>query len=99
MAQNVDITYVMRHYWRMESASPILLEIKAARLAKSLTQEELARAAGIPRRTYQRLESGDPGTRIDTLFRALNALGLTIKTASRGRPTLGELSELYGNDA
>ena len=94
-----DIKFYMRHYRRMKASSPILQEIKAARLAKGLTQEEFARAAGIPRRTYQRLESGDPGTRIDTLFRALNALGLTIKTASRGRPTLDELSELYGNDA
>lgn len=82
----------------MHPLSPILLEIKTARLAKGLTQEDFARAAGIPRRTYQRLESGDPGTRIDTLFRALNALGLTIKTAPRGRPTLDKLSELYGND-
>ena len=74
-------------------------EIKATRLAKGLTQAEFARAAGIPWRTYQRLESGYPGARIDNLFRALNSLGLTIKTASRGRPTLDELSELYGNDA
>lgn len=83
----------------MKTLPPILQEIKATRLAKGLTQAEFARAAGIPRRTYQRLESGDPGTRIDTLFRALNALGLTIKTTSRGRPTLNELNELYGNDA
>lgn len=74
-------------------------EIKAARLVKGMTQEEFARAAGIPRRTYQRLESGEPGIRIDVLFRTLNALGLTIKTVSRGRPTLDELSELYDNDA
>jgi transcriptional regulator with XRE-family HTH domain len=95
----VDMVLYMRHYWRMSNFPPILQEIKATRLAKGLTQEEFARAAGIPRRTYQRLESGDPGTRIDILFRALNALGLTIKTTSRGRPTLTELSEFYGNDA
>lgn len=83
----------------MDHLLPILQEIKAARLGKGLTQEEFARAAGIPWRTYQRMESGDPGARIDNLLRALNALGLTIKTASRGRPTLDELSELYGNDA
>ena len=89
----------MRHYWRVKKLSSVLQEIKAARLAKNLTQEEFARAAGIPWRTYQRLESGDPGARIDNLFRALKALGLTIKTTLRGRPTLDELSELYGNDA
>ena len=89
----------MRHYWRMNSLPPILKEIKASRLAKGLSQEEFAHSAGIPRRTYQRLEAGDPGTRIDILFRALNALGLTIRTTSRARPTLDELGELYGNDA
>ena len=57
----------------MNNLPPILQEIKAARLAKGLTQEDFARAAGIPRRTYQRLESGDPGTRIDTLFRPFHA--------------------------
>ena len=83
----------------MLSLPLILQEVKATRLAKGLTQEEFARAAGIPRRTYQRLEAGDLGTRIDILFRALNALGLTIKTASRARPTLNELGETYGDDA
>lgn len=83
----------------MSQLPPILLELKAARIAKKLSQEDLARAAGIPRRTYQRLESGDPGTRIDILFRALNALGLTLKTSARARPTLEELGDLYGNDA
>jgi HTH-type transcriptional regulator/antitoxin HipB len=83
----------------MNQLSPILSELKAARIAKKLSQEDLARAAGIPRRTYQRLESGDPGTRIDILFRALNALGLTLRTSARTRPTLEELGDLYGNDA
>jgi HTH-type transcriptional regulator/antitoxin HipB len=75
-----------------------LSELKAARIAKNLSQEDLARAAGIPRRTYQRLERGDPGTRIEILFRALNALGLTLKTSARARPTNEELGDLYGND-
>ena len=83
----------------MKKTILLFQELKAARIAKKLSQEELARAAGIPRRTYQRLEHGDPGTRIDTLFRALNALGLTAKTTARTRPTLQELRELYGNDA
>ncbi len=74
-------------------------ELKSARRAKGMTQAELAQAAGIPRRTYQRLEAGDMGTRIEILFRALNALGLMIKIAPHGRPTLDELSELYGDDA
>jgi transcriptional regulator with XRE-family HTH domain len=83
----------------MNSPLPILKEIKAARIANKLSQEDLARAAGISRRTYQRLEGGDLGTSIDILIRALNALGLTLKTSSRTRPTLDELAALYDNDA
>ena len=78
---------------------PLLLkDLKAARLAKGLTQEAFAQMAGIPRRTYQRLENGDLGTRIDTLFRAMNALGLVLKAVPEGRPTLDELSGIYGDD-
>ena len=89
----------MRYIWRMNKLLPVLQEIKATRIVQKLSQAELALAAGIARRTYQRLESGDPGTRIDTLFRALNALGLTLKTTPSSRPTLSELNALYGDDA
>lgn len=82
----------------MKKQFSILAKLKNARIAQKLSQEELARAAGIPRRTYQRLEGGDPGTSIDTLFRALDALGLTLTASATARPTLEELGELYGND-
>ncbi len=83
----------------MSIAEELLQQLKSARKAKGLTQAELALAAGIPRRTYQRLEAGDLGTRIEILFRALQALGLALKTAPSGRPTLNELNALYGDDA
>jgi transcriptional regulator with XRE-family HTH domain len=83
----------------MQHLPPILQEMKTTRIAKKLSQEDLARAAGIPRRTYQRLERDDPGIRIDTFFRVLTALGLTLKATSRTRPALEELGDLYGNDA
>ena len=95
----VDLRIILRHNWRMKSLTSLANEIKAARIAKKLSQQDLARAAGISRRTYQRFESGDPGTSIDTLFRTLIALGLTLKTSATVRPTLEELAELYGNDA
>ena len=54
--------------------------------------------AGIPLRSYQRLESGDRGSKLDTLLRALDALGLGLKTVSKHRPSLEELDDLYGNE-
>ena len=80
------------------SSQDTVAEIKAARLAQSLTQADAARRAGIPLRTFQRLESGDRGSRLDTLLRALDALGLDLKTISKHRPSLEELDDLYGNE-
>ena len=45
------------------------------RLNLNLTQEELAKAAGISRRTLARLESGEP-THLENFIRTLIALGL-----------------------
>jgi len=45
------------------------------RLNLNLTQEELARAAGVSRRTLARLESGKP-TQFENFLRILIALGL-----------------------
>ena len=75
-----------------------IAEIRAARLKRSLTQADVARLAGIPLRTYQRLESGDRGSKLDTLLRALDALGLSIKTVSKRRPSLDELNDVYGDE-
>ncbi len=80
------------------SSPNIIAEIKAARIKRSLTQGDIARLAGIPLRTYQRLEAGDRGSKLDTLLRALDALGLAVKTASKRRPSLDELNDVYGNE-
>ena len=76
----------------------LITEIKAARIKRSLTQGDMARLAAIPLRTYQRLEAGDRGSKLDTLLRALDALGLSVKTASKRRPSLDELNDVYGNE-
>jgi transcriptional regulator with XRE-family HTH domain len=72
--------------------------LRARRREGGLTQQALADAAGVPRRTYQRLEAGHPGTRIDVLILALRALGLRIVLTPRQRPTLDELGAIYGNE-
>lgn len=80
------------------SSPSIIAEIKTARIKRSLTQGDIARLAGIPLRTYQRLEAGDRGSKLDTLLRVLDALGLAVKTASKRRPSLDELNDVYGNE-
>lgn len=82
----------------MKPVNSITTEIVTARQQRKLSQAEMARRAGIPLRTYQRLESDAKGLKLDTLIRALDALGLTIRTASKRRPVLEELDDLYGNE-
>ena len=82
----------------MSTSQNAIPEIKAARRMRNLTQADMARLAGIPLRTYQRLESGDRGSKLDTLLRALDALGLSLKTVSKRRPSLDELNDVYGNE-
>ena len=50
--------------------------IERLRLARNITQHELAREAGISRRTLVRLEQGEERVGAATLLRVLRALGL-----------------------
>ena len=46
------------------------------RLERNLTQAQLARIAGISKRTLERLESGAAGIQLTSLIRACRSLGL-----------------------
>jgi len=50
-------------------------KLERLRLARNVTQTELARTAGVSERTLRRLESGN-GATLDTLVRVLSALKL-----------------------
>lgn len=57
--------------------------LRHARLAKEMTQEKLALASGIPRRTLQDYEHGKGGFKISTLEKLSDALGLDIRLLIR----------------
>jgi len=50
--------------------------LNQTRLAQNLTQAQLAEAAGISKRTLERLEAGATSTQLPTFIRASRALGL-----------------------
>lgn len=66
----------------MPSKSTALLEIglslKQARLAASLTQEQVADLAGISRPRYRDIETGEAAARVTTLMNITRALGLEM---------------------
>lgn len=50
--------------------------LAAARVARDLTQAELAAEAGVSKRTLERLESGQVATQLSGFIRVCRALGL-----------------------
>jgi transcriptional regulator with XRE-family HTH domain len=52
------------------------LRLRAARLARNLTQAELATEAGISKRTLERLEGGEAATQLSGFVRVCRALKL-----------------------
>lgn len=52
--------------------------IKAVRESRDVPQDELAHDLAISRQYLQELENGKPNLYISRLFRALNALGITV---------------------
>lgn len=66
----------------MQSKSTALLEIghrlKQARLAASMTQEQVADLAGISRPRYRDIETGAAAARATTLMNITRALGLEM---------------------
>lgn len=82
----------------MQELQKLSEALRARRLERGLTQQQLADAAGIPRRTYQRLEAGYAGARADSLLLALRALGLKVELTPRRRPALDQLGTIYGNE-
>ena len=98
MAQIVEFFAIVRHNWRMQDLREIAQFLRAERTRRALSQRDLASRAGIPFRTYQRLESADPGSRLSSLLRAAAALGYDLRPIATRRPTLDELNEIYGHE-
>ncbi len=60
--------------------------IRIARIRRNKSQDDLARACGITRRTLYRLEQGDSGIANGTLLTVLWALGLLDSAAGIADP-------------
>lgn len=58
--------------------------LKAARLGRSLSHEELSKAAGIDMATVYRLEAGDRQPRLPTILRLAKALEISGSDLIRG---------------
>lgn len=60
--------------------------VRLARIRRRMTQEELAAACGITRKTLYAIEKGSSATTVGTLFSVLWKLGLLESTAELAHP-------------
>jgi HTH-type transcriptional regulator / antitoxin HipB len=57
--------------------------VRLSRNALGLRQDELALAAGVSTRTVHQIEAGKPTSRLDSLTRVFEALGLRLMVEER----------------
>lgn len=69
-------------YDALEPEFKIAESMIRARLAKKLTQEQLAKKAGVTQNTITRLESGTNNPTVATISRVARALGKELKLVS-----------------
>ena len=69
--------------------------IRQARKARNLTQKELAAMSGVWQETVSRIENGSGGTRLETVFDLIAALGLEITVTERSKGTSDGLEGIF----
>ncbi len=74
-------------------ASDIGLLVKAARKARSMSQDDLAKRLGVSRLWINEFEGGKPTARLDLVLRALAELDITLTAQTDGPVDRGDLIE------
>ncbi len=75
--------------YRIISPESLGLALRTARNNKNLSQQEIGNLVDIEQHTISRVENGNPGTSLNTLFRILAALDLELVIQPRqknGKP-------------
>lgn len=69
--------------------------IRRERKFRALTQKELGETIGLRQATISKLERGEPGTQLRTLFDALTALGLEILVHEREQGSPEDIERMF----
>ena len=70
---------ISKHMTDTQVLQELGTRLAAERLARDLTQAQLAEQAGVSKRTVERLEAGAVATQLSTFLRVLRVLGLQEK--------------------
>lgn len=73
-------------------------ELRKRRLARGLTQAQLAEHARLDRKVAIRAERGDPTVAIGNFARLLDVIGASLSVEVTHRPTLEEVSTFFPDE-
>lgn len=69
--------------------------IRQARKAKKLTQKELAERSGVWQETISKVENGQSGTKLETVFDIFAALDLEILVQGRSKGSPESFEDIF----
>jgi len=69
--------------------------LRAERKHKGLSQKDVGHSVGMEQHTISKIEKGNPGTELATLFRLLAALDLELTIQPRPKPEVEGKGDLW----
>ena len=74
-----ELKFSNEAYEKEQAIRALPRQIREVRIAKKLTQQAVAKKAAMSQSVISRLESGDHGVSVDTLFRVAHARGKRVE--------------------
>lgn len=69
--------------------------LRAERKQKGLSQKVVGHSVGMEQHTISKIEKGNPGTELSTLFRLLAALDLELTIQPRQKPSTESTGDIW----
>jgi len=69
--------------------------IREARKARKLTQKDLAIRSGVWQETISKIENGQSGTKMETIFDLLSALDLDVNIEERSEGSYKTIEDIF----
>ena len=69
--------------------------LRAERKRKGMTQKVVGHSVGMEQHTISKIEKGNPGTELNTLFRLLAALDLELNIQPRQKPAIESTGDTW----
>jgi HTH-type transcriptional regulator/antitoxin HipB len=69
--------------------------LRAERKQKGFSQKAVGHSVGMEQHTISKIEKGNPGTELNTLFRLLAALDLELTVQPRQKPSIGSKGDSW----